>query len=57
MKRPHRRFHLLMWLVLAPMTAIAGMLFWQKREPTPYTELPPGVEALSETSSDASETD
>ena len=56
MKRPHRRIHFLFWLFIAPITAVAGFLFWQMRPATPFTDLPPGIEAISETTSDASET-
>ena len=48
MKRPHRRFHLLIWLLLAPATAIAAWVAWQTRPATPYTDLPPSVETLPE---------
>ncbi len=55
MKRPHRRVHFLIWLLIAPITAVVGFVFWQMRPATPFTELPPGVEAVSETLRDASE--
>ena len=45
MKRPHRRTHLLVWLILTPLTAIAAFLFWTMSPQTPYGELPPGIEA------------
>ncbi len=47
MKRPHRRSHLLIWLVLAPITAIAAFLFWTMRPMTPYSELPENIEAAT----------
>lgn len=46
MKRPHRRAHLMMWLLLAPATIIAGVLFWAMRPQTPYVDPPTGVEIL-----------
>jgi hypothetical protein len=49
MKRPHRRMHLLMWLLLAPATAIAGYLFWTMRPATPYADLPPAIDPAPET--------
>lgn len=48
MKRPYRRIHLLIWLILAPATAIAGYIAWQMRPAAPYSELPPGIETLSD---------
>lgn len=47
MKRPHRRFHLLIWVILAPVTAIAAFLFWTLRPDTPFTDLPPGIDDIS----------
>lgn len=44
MKRPHRRIHLLMWLVLAPLTLIAGVFAWMQRPQTPYNEIPGVIE-------------
>ena len=46
MKRPHRRVHLLVWLALAPATALAGFYFWTQRLATPYSDLPPAIETL-----------
>jgi|GEM_PF-1723461 len=40
MKRPHRRAHFLLWLVLTPMTAVAAFAFWRLRPETPYADLP-----------------
>ena len=48
MKRPHRRIHFLVWLVIAPATAVAGVLFWQTRPETPYADLPAVLEADAE---------
>lgn len=49
MKRPHRRIHLLAWLLLAPATAIAGFYFWSQRPETPYTgDLPAGIETVDD---------
>lgn len=56
MKRPHRRIHFLFWIVIAPITALVGYLSWQMRPETPFTDLPPGIEEISETTTDASET-
>jgi len=47
MKRPHRRIHLVAWLIIAPVAAAAGFLFWTQRPATPYTDdLPPAIEAI-----------
>jgi len=48
MKRPHRRLHFLIWLILAPATLLAGIYAWMQRPQTPYSELPAGIEALDE---------
>lgn len=48
MKRPHRRFHFMMWLVLAPVTAITAIYFWMQRPQTPITDLPDAIETLNE---------
>ncbi len=48
MKRPHRRAHLMMWLVLAPLTTIAGFFAWTMRPAEPFSDLPPGVETVSD---------
>ena len=47
MKRPHRRMHLFLWLILAPLTLIAGVFAWMQRPATPFTEIP-GVIELGE---------
>ena len=47
MKRPHRRIHLVVWLLLAPATAVAAIVAWTMRPQEAFTDLPPGVEALS----------
>jgi len=47
MKRPHRRTHLLVWLLLAPTTAAAAIFAWTMRPQEAHTALPPAVEALS----------
>ncbi|MEM8773036.1 MAG: hypothetical protein AAGD92_15425 [Pseudomonadota bacterium] len=44
MKRPHRRAHLMAWLIIAPVTALASVFFWMHRESTPYADVPPLVE-------------
>lgn len=46
MKRPHRRFHLMIWLLLAPATMLAGVYFWTQRPETPYSELPSSIETI-----------
>ena len=46
MKRPHRRIHLLVWLFMAPVTALAGFYFWMQRPATPYSDLPQAIEAI-----------
>lgn len=46
MKRPHRRLHLLTWLLLAPVTALAGFWSWTQRPATPYSDLPPAIETI-----------
>ena len=56
MKRPHRRMHFLFWILAAPITALAGFVFWQMRPATPFTDLPPGIEEITETATDTSET-
>ncbi len=48
MKRPHRRTHLLMWLLLAPATAAIAIVAWTTRPQDAYTDLPSGVEILSD---------
>ncbi len=55
MKRPHRRIHFLFWIVIAPITALVGYFSWQMRPATPFTELPPGIETISDASTDTSE--
>ena len=47
MKRPHRRLHLMIWLIVFPVTAILGVWAWQQRAPDPVSELPPAIETLS----------
>ncbi len=44
MKRPHRRIHVMIWLILGPLTTVTAILFWTMRPATPYTELPPSIE-------------
>ena len=48
MKRPHRRSHLLIWVILAPVTAIVAVLFWTLRPDTQFTDLPPGIDVISD---------
>lgn len=48
MKRPHRRIHFITWLILAPVTLIAGVFAWMQRPQTPYSELPDGIEMIDE---------
>lgn len=40
MKRPHRRSHLLLWVILLPLVVVAGVYFWQLRPAVPTGELP-----------------
>ncbi len=47
MKRPHRRLHLVMWVVLAPMTVILAVYFWTMRPMTPMSEIPSAIETSS----------
>ena len=46
MKSPHRRAHLLLWLILAPVTAIAGFFAWTQRPETPYAEIPGAIDII-----------
>ncbi len=46
MKRPHRRVHLLMWLVIAPVTLIAGIFAWMQRPQTPFSEIPDAIQTI-----------
>ncbi|MEO1135930.1 MAG: hypothetical protein AAFW68_04850 [Pseudomonadota bacterium] len=43
MKRPHRRFHLIIWMLIAPFTLLAGLYFWTQRPMTPYSQLPASI--------------
>ena len=47
MKRPHRRTHLLIWAIFAPVAAIVSVLAWMQRPGTPLSELPAGIEEIS----------
>ncbi len=47
MKRPHRRMHLMVWLIIAPVTAIVAFTFWDLRPVTPYDELPAAIQKLN----------
>ena len=47
MKRVHRRLHLIIWIVLAPMTIVVGVLCWTLRPNTPYTDLPRSIQTLT----------
>ena len=40
MTRHHRRAHLLLWLLLAPIIAIASVVAFSKRPSMPVGELP-----------------
>ena len=46
MKRPHRRTHLIIWLVLAPVTIAAGLYAWMQRPGAPYSDIPGSIETL-----------
>lgn len=45
-KRPHRRTHLLIWAIFAPLTAIAGTYFWTERPGEPVNDLPEAIAAI-----------
>ena len=47
MKRPHRRAHLAMWIVIAPVTVILAVYFWTMRPTTPHSEIPSVIETSS----------
>lgn len=47
MKRPHRRAHLIIWIVLAPITALAAGYFWTMRPATPVSDLPGVIQTSS----------
>ncbi|MEO1251818.1 MAG: hypothetical protein AAFW81_05670 [Pseudomonadota bacterium] len=44
MKRPHRRLHMMAWIVLAPLTLITGIFAWLQRPETPYSALPDTIQ-------------
>ena len=48
MKRPHRRAHLAMWVVLAPVTVVLAIYFWTMRPMMPEGEIPSAIETSSE---------
>ena len=50
MKRPHRRMHLMLWLLLAPATAAVAIVAWTMRPQDAFSDLPPGIETLSDDS-------
>jgi len=39
MKRPHRRTHLIAWLILTPVIILASLAILRTRPPEPYTNL------------------
>ncbi|MEX0643665.1 MAG: hypothetical protein WD076_00015 [Parvularculaceae bacterium] len=43
MKRPHRRAHLLIWLVLAPVVLAGVALALKARPPEPVADIPPSL--------------
>ena len=43
MKRPHRRIHLLAWLLIAPLTAAAAAYFLTMKPSAPVTDIPPEI--------------
>ncbi len=47
MKRPHRRAHLAMWVVLTPVTVILAVYFWTMRPDTPISDIPAAIETTS----------
>ncbi|MEM9617318.1 MAG: hypothetical protein AAF936_05085 [Pseudomonadota bacterium] len=47
MKRPHRRAHLIIWIMLAPITALAAVYFWTMRPATPTSDLPGIIQTSS----------
>lgn len=48
MKRPHRRIHFIIWLILTPIIIIASLLIIGMRPPQPYADL----DAISDNRSD-----
>ncbi|MBT8473636.1 MAG: hypothetical protein HKP25_05215 [Marinicaulis sp.] len=48
MKRPHRRTHFLIWVLLAPIIAVASVFGWMQRPGTPYSELPASIEEIND---------
>lgn len=55
MKRRHRRFHFLAWVVLAPITAVLGIWFWTQRTVEPFTDLPSSIKSVSDRQSESEE--
>ena len=49
MKRPHRRIHLLVWMIGAPILGAAAIFFWLQKPEHPYTELPDSIEIIEPT--------
>jgi len=47
MKKPHRRAHLIIWIVLAPVTALAAVYFWTMRPATPISDIPDSIRTSS----------
>lgn len=39
MRRPHRRIHLIAWLVLTPVMILAWLAILRTRPPEPHTNL------------------
>lgn len=48
MKRPHRRSHLIMWIILAPITIIASVIAFKNAAPEPYTDLDAFIEITTD---------
>ena len=43
MKRAHRRFHFLIWMLLVPATVFVGLVAWKARVDVPTSQLPSGI--------------
>ena len=48
MKRAHRRSHLIMWIILTPITIIASAMALLAGAPEPYTDLDALVEITAD---------
>jgi len=49
MKKPHRRMHLVVWFVLAPVIAICGLALWLMQPAPALMDVPEAL--VTETSS------